>query len=248
MLYVSLPFWLLMVVLTAWGVHRLWSGMVRPKVVNLLLLPGTLVAQLGHVLGLLVTGARVTNNSLYGDGESGEPETTTNAETRIPVVGPVIVGMLPLLACGAGLFFTIQYLGRPTASRVNVGAAQASLPTTLSGAWQLLRDLISLTESFLNAVLQANGADWRTWVFLYLLVCLGVRCAPLPGNERGTLIAIVALGVATAGLIQMFGVGESGLQITWALVNLILGSLLLLSLLSLLIHGAVRLIQFLRSG
>ena len=44
-LYAALTFWLLTVVLIAWGVHRLWCGMARPRVVNAVLLPGTLVAQ-----------------------------------------------------------------------------------------------------------------------------------------------------------------------------------------------------------
>ena len=52
MLYLALTFWLLVIVLTAWGVERLWSGMVRPKILNTVLLPGTLVAQIGLVLGL----------------------------------------------------------------------------------------------------------------------------------------------------------------------------------------------------
>ena len=53
MLYAALTFWLLVVMFSAWGVHRLWSGLIKPRAVNFVLLPGTLVAQLGHVLGLL---------------------------------------------------------------------------------------------------------------------------------------------------------------------------------------------------
>ena len=66
------------------------------------LLPGTLVAQLGHVVGLLVTGATVRNNALLGN-DSWDPETTTNPNPRIPIVGPIIIGMLPLLACGTAV-------------------------------------------------------------------------------------------------------------------------------------------------
>ncbi|MBN1513099.1 MAG: hypothetical protein JXB13_13880, partial [Phycisphaerae bacterium] len=72
MLYVAMTFWLLVIVFLAWGVHQIWSGMVKPRTVNSILLPGTLVAQLGHVLGLLVTGATVSNTTLYKDDESGE--------------------------------------------------------------------------------------------------------------------------------------------------------------------------------
>src|SRR3989304_852994 len=100
MLYVAMTFWLLVCVLAAWGVHRLWCAIVPVRVLNALLLPGTLVALLGHILGLLVTGATVRTATLYKDG-SGDPETTTHPKPRIPVIGPAIIGMLPLLACGS---------------------------------------------------------------------------------------------------------------------------------------------------
>ncbi|MCH8310314.1 MAG: hypothetical protein IIB17_07450, partial [Chloroflexi bacterium] len=50
MLYIALTFWLVVIVLTAWGVRELWGGMIKPKIINTILLPGTLVAQVGHVL------------------------------------------------------------------------------------------------------------------------------------------------------------------------------------------------------
>ena len=56
MLYAALTFWLLVIVFSAWGVHWLWSQMIKPRAVNTVLLPGTLVAQLGHVLGVAAHG------------------------------------------------------------------------------------------------------------------------------------------------------------------------------------------------
>jgi hypothetical protein len=44
MLYAALTFWLLIIVFSAWGVHTLLSQLIKPKVVNSILLPGTLVA------------------------------------------------------------------------------------------------------------------------------------------------------------------------------------------------------------
>ena len=78
MLYAATTFWLMVIVFTAWGVHRIWTGLVPPKVVNAILLPGTLVAAVGHVVGLLVTGGTVNNTALIRNDESGEPQTDAN--------------------------------------------------------------------------------------------------------------------------------------------------------------------------
>ena len=140
MLYLALTFWLLVIVLTAWGVHRIWSNMLQPKVLNTILLPGTLVAQVGHVLGLLVTGATITNPTLYKDDESGDPETTPDPRPRIPVIGPVIIGLLPLVACAVAIFCVARFLGTPVLANMDTSVVGPVLPTTMSGVWAMLRE------------------------------------------------------------------------------------------------------------
>ena len=247
MLYASLTFWLLVIVLTAWGVHQLWIAMVKPKVVNTVLLPGTLVAQVGHVLGLLVTGATISNTTLYGDGESGAPKTTADPRPKIPIIGPVIIGMLPFVACAVAIFFVVRLLGTPVLGKMSVGTIGTALPTTTAGVWQLLRDLITLMESTVGASLAADFTSWKTWLFLYLLVCLAVRMAPFPGNLRGALGAILILGVGAAAVSSLFDVADPHVQNAWAVLNLTVGTLLFLLLLSLLIRGGVGLVRLLGS-
>lgn len=246
MIYAAFTFWLLVVVLTAWGVHRLWSGMVKAKVFNTLLLPGTLVAQIGHVLGLLVTGATVSGTTLYKDDESGDPETTPNPQSRIPIVGPVIIGMLPLLACATGIYFLATTLGGRVLPELTLAGAGPMLPKSMPEAWQLLRDLVTLAETMAAAAYASNFADWHTWVFYYLLTCLCVRIAPFPGNLRGALGAIVVLGVGAALITSVFNVGELRVQSTWSILNLTVAALLLLLMTSLLIRGGVGLVQIVR--
>ena len=84
-LYAALTLWLLVIMFSAWGVHRLWSALIKPRVVNSVLLPGTLVAQLGHVLGLLLSGNSVKNTALMDDGEEGDPKSDTPDEQRLPI-------------------------------------------------------------------------------------------------------------------------------------------------------------------
>ena len=247
MLYAALTFWLLTVVFAAWGVRKLWSGLIQPKVFNSVLLPGTLVGLLGHVLGLLVTGATISETTLFKDDNSGEPETTADPKPKIPVVGHVIIGLLPLLACGAGVFFTAKYLGGPTVSQINDDVVGPKLPTSVGGFWQLLRDQITLVESTVSAIASADFRNWKTVVFLYLLICLAVRMAPFPGNLRGALGAIVLLGIGGGVASSLFDIADPRVQSGWAVLNLTVAVLLVLLFVSLLIRGVTGLVSVVRS-
>ncbi|MBI1827710.1 MAG: hypothetical protein HY287_08555 [Planctomycetes bacterium] len=248
MLYFAFTFWLLVIVFSAWGVHHLWSGMIKPKVLNALLLPGTLVAICGHLLGLLVTGATVSQATLFKDDDSGEPETTTDAKPRIPILGPVVIGMLPLLACGMAIYFAARFMGSPLISHLPTSYVGRTLPLSLAGIWQLLRDLISLTESMVAALRAANYHDWRVDVFLYLVICLCIRIRPFKGTVRGSLGAIVIVGIAGVGISSFWDAADARVQNMWATLNLMVATLLLLLIISLLIRGTFNLIQALRAN
>lgn len=248
MLYVTVTFWLFVVVFSAWGVHTLWSGMIKPRAVNIVLLPGTLVAQLGHVLGLLVTGATVTNTTLYKDDESGEPQTTQDAKPRVPVLGPIVIGMLPLLACGLAVFLLSRYMGGGFLVGMSEQHVANDLPRTLTGFWDLLHHQITMVEAVVNAAIQSDLQRWQVWFFLYLLVCLTVRMAPFPGHTRGALGAILMLGVLLGLVGTVTGRGVEALHNSWPALSLTVATLTFLLLISLLIRGIVGLIRILATS
>ena len=245
MLYATTAAWLMVIVLSAWGVHLLWSGMIKPRVVNVVLLPGTLVAQMGHVLGLLVTGATVNNTTLIKDDETGDPEQTPNAKPRIPFIGPVIIGMLPLVMCAVAIFAAARLLGGTTVHGMTAGQVSQSLPVTLSEFWETLRQQITLMESTLAAALQSDLHDWHAWLFVYLVICLTVRMAPFPGNVRGSLAAIVLLGALAAVTGSFLQQTRTVIENGWYILSLCVSTLLLLLLISLIVRGIVSLAQLL---
>ena len=245
MFYVATTFWLLVVVLSAWGVHQLWSAMIKPKVVNTVLLPGTLVAQMGHVLGLLVTGATVTNTTLYKDDDTGAPQQTENPKPRIPIIGPVIIGLLPLITCALGIFLAADWLGGTTFREMTVDRVPTALPTTLAAFWQLLRDLITLMEAVLAAATRCDLGDWRAILFLYLVVCLTVRMAPFPGNLRGSLGAIGLVGLLAVLLSLITGETQRVIERGWGVLSLSVAALLLLLLGTAAVRGVVLLLRLL---
>ncbi len=248
MLYIAMTFWLLAAVLTAWGVHRLWCAILPVKVVNVMLLPGTLIAVLGHVVGLLVTGATVTSATLYKNDGSGDPETTPDPKPRIPVVGAIIIGLLPLLSCGSAIYLASRYLGSSLMQRLPAGPVSADLPTALPAMFDFLRAQITLVESLVGALSASDFSDWRTSVFVYLLACLTIRMGPFKGTARGALGAIVLLGAGMAAITSLFDVADPRVQTGWAVLNLTVASLLLLLFVSLIVRGAVGLVQVLRTN
>ncbi len=244
MLYAALTFWLLVAVFSAWGVHSLWSSMIKPRVVNSILLPGTLVAQLGHVLGLLITGNAVQNTTLMSDDDEGKPQSDAPERTRIPVLGPILIGLLPLVACAACLYVAARFFGDGVLGEISGGAALTvppELPTTLAGTWALLRESINLVEQLVSAVVRSDWMSWKTALFLYLAVCLTVRMAPFEGNRRGALGAIVLTGLVV-GVIATLTLSARQLVLSsWPILSFAVGVLLFLLLLSLAVKGGVEL-------
>ena len=245
MLYAALTFWLLVLVFTAWGVHHIWSGLVKPRTVNLLLLPGTLVAQIGYVMGVLVSGGTVNNTTVIKDDETAEPQQDDNPKPRIPVIGPVLIGMLPLGACGVALYVASRSLGADITGKLGRDLLAVSLPVTMGQFWDLLRSLITLAQQAFEAVWTAELLQIPTAIFVYLVVCLTVRMAPFPGNLRGSIGAIVLLGVVAAVLGTALPAAVDMVHGWWPVLSLAVATLLALLLLSLAVRGLVELVRVL---
>lgn len=247
--YASMTFWLLVAAFSALGVHRLWCSIFEPKAVNWALLPGTLVAQLGHILGLLVTGGTVNNTSLIKDDGSGEPQTPSEPESRLPVLGAVIVALLPLVGCAAAIYWVSRYFGVPILLAVDERVAgKLILPTSLSSFFDTTRGAITLVEQLVDAVRTGNYREWRTWVFLYLVICLTVRMAPFAGNLRGSIGAILLTGLISFLVGHLTGMTDSLLSSVWPLVVFCVAVLLMLLMFSLIAKAAVMLGKIFYAG
>ena len=243
--YAALTFWLLVIVFSAMGVHRLWSSLIQPRIVNSVLLPGTLVAQLGHVLGLLVTGGTVNNTALVKDDDSGEPQTAQETQTRIPVVGPIVIALLPLVGCVLAIYWVAAYFDSPILADISAAtsAGDVVLPTSFTLFFATLHQTLALVETLLHAIVLADLANWQTVLFLYLVICLTVRMAPLTGNLKGSLGAIFLFGIIAFLLGKLFHATPSLLASVWPLITFCAAISLLLLIVSLLLKGIVGLAQ-----
>lgn len=249
MLYAALTFWLFVTIFCALGIHMLWSGMIKPRIVNSILLPGTLVATLGHVLGLLITGNSVQNTKLMGDDEAGAPQSSPPEKARIPVIGPILIGLLPLVACAACLHVAASYLGGGTlANFAQSAAALQNVPMTVNGVWDLPRNGLRLAEVAAKSVASSDRTNWKTLLFLYLTICLTVRMAPFDGNRRGAIGAILLAGIVIGVLGSFVPAARELVLSSWGVLSFAVGTLLLLLMISLLVRGGVGLVMTLVRG
>jgi len=240
MIYAALVMWLVIIVFCAQGVYHLWTRFAKPKLVNILLLPGTLVAQLGYVLGCLVTGSPVGNATLMGGdgGSQGGPP-----KAKVPLIGSMIVALGPLITCGVTIYLLTVFLAdemvRP------IGSARQQIPLSVGQCWRLLHDAINLAESFAGAFEPRKLIRWQHLLALYLTICLTVRMAPLPGNLRGGVLGVAGLGLILA-IVNVFvdSIRPAVIHV-WPVVSLAAAALLFLLAISLAVRAAASLVMIL---
>ncbi len=244
MLYAAMVFWLMVLVFAAYGTHQLWAGIMKPNVLNVLLLPGTLIAQAGRIVGMLVTGAQINNAALLTTADPAKIAKSKTSKPKIPVVGPVLIALLPMLACGFAIHMVVTTIGQDVLN-TSTQLTSNELPLTFNSPWELLRSTIGVAEHVTGIVLSSDFRNWQTWLFVYLMICLTVRMAPMPGAHRGAIGAVLLIGVFIGLAGRFAATTEGAIQGLWDLLNFSVGCLLCLLLLSLTARGGVGLFRIL---
>ncbi len=244
MLYAALVMWLMIMIFAAQAVNRLWAGFGKPKIVNMLLLPGTIVAQLGHVLGCFASGSPVSGVVLIGSDQQGDAQAAP-AAPRIPVFGSIIVALGPLVTCGLAIYLLANYLGGAVLNQLADRSASQAVPASIEQFWALLHSWIDMAAGFVTAFELGKLTAWRHALLLYLTICLTVRMAPLPGNLRGSVLAIIGLGILLAIVGNLFGSARAVVLSVWPVLTHATASLICLMIISLLVRGAVSLLTIL---
>lgn len=234
MIYASACLWFMVTVLTAWGVHRIWCGMLRARALDVILLPGTFVAYIGRTVGLLLTGAALHEPA---DKDAGAPD-VPDYVPRISFFGPLVVGLLPTLAVGSALYVLLTQFAGGVVKGVPGETVAVNLPLSLSLFWEQLRGLVTLAEKTLEAVRRTDMETTRLAALVYLMICLTVKLAPHPGNVHGHFGAIAGV----LGIMALAGTLSAGpedfLHRIWPILAVSLGWLLILLILSLMARAA----------
>lgn len=244
------------------GVFTLLAKLTKPVVVNWLLLPGTIVSEMAYIFGCLITGGEIRRSKLMPDGgakgDGGAP--ATEAQPKLKFVGPMMASMLAIVACGAAIMVSHNYLGKTVIEKF-VGADhqvqsvllapkgyhKRELPETASAAmntfWDMLHDQVTMLKRTTNMLGELDWNSWKIPLFIYLSVCLAVRLSVASRPARPTLAAVVLIAVVIALLGLVWKDLDNLMDQVWPLLSYIWGLLLMVLVLSLLISGVVALLR-----
>ena len=254
MFYLALTFWLMIALLQAFAVYRLWQGIVRPRWINVVLLPGTIVAETAHFLAALLTGAPVRQAKLVSDDPIGEAIGGGSGGggggkegKGVPVLSPLLLGLFPLLAGIIVIYLLYAYFDGAAVERIARHSQELSqrldkvTPQPAEWPFYIIQQQLTLARELLNSLMR-GAATWKLWLFAYLAMCLSVRMVPLRGNLRGGMAAVVLIGGLAAGLGYLFPSIDQGLHEQWKLVAYVIAQLTLLLAVTLAVRAIVALV------
>jgi hypothetical protein len=167
------------------ALDRLWAVAIPVRPLYLFIrLPGIVLHECAHIVGCLMTGARVHRVVLFAkDGGS-----VTYARPKIPYIGDVIISTAPLFLLPLALSFITGIFG------VYLGCVFPVYPAALTSAdslFDLTRAIFSTFSD--NLVTRFNG-----WFLLYLYLTTSLVLSTAPSSQdmknaaAGSILLVLA--------------------------------------------------------
>jgi hypothetical protein len=193
--YVVTLLWFGAVLSAAWYADRAWSRMLG-RAYWVFLAPGVAIHELSHVLACLITGAKITKVRLWGP-EGGEVQ---HQPPKLPVIGQPIICLSPMVGCAATLALLGVLLDAPLYR--SISAMPATLTFSPHGIAGFIESGLDALWAVARGMVRSDWAQWKTYVFLYAAVCLGISLRPSAKDLKGALLGLMAV-VAVLALADL---------------------------------------------
>ncbi len=185
--YVGLLVWIAVATLLSYVIERLWTDFTSRRYFRCALAPGVVVHELSHVVGCLLTGAKVGRVVLFSP-SGGSVE---HSKPKMPIVGQPLISLAPIVGC------TLALWGVWWVFSDRLALEMADLPAVKFSAaggaelWQALKDLLiaSFRQAFSREFLSLEGL-----LFLYCVLTFSIGMAPSRTDLRHALLGLVAVG------------------------------------------------------
>jgi hypothetical protein len=179
------------VIALSYSLDRLWAVAIPVRAIYLFIrLPGVVLHECSHIIGCLLTGARIHNVVLFSeDGGS-----VTYSSPRLPYIGDVIISTAPLFLLPLAFSLVTWVFGS------YLGCVFPAFPATLESADDLTGLGYAVFGTFSdNLLVRFNG--WFL-LYLYLTVSLVLSVAPstqdMKNAAAGSILLVLA-GILIAG-------------------------------------------------
>lgn len=250
MTYVTLGFWLVLILVTGLSLYRYWTRRLGGAVVDWLMLPATLVSEAAYSAGRMVTGRPAFGGLI-------SPQDVKSDACRFAISGKhgFLVSMfssfLAFVLCGLALAATIKWLGRNvvqslilTYGLLDLTSLPKELPVQWDSFWDFLIYQIDLLRRFCEMISRQDFLHGRVPVFLYLSGIFSVRLGPVRHDWRATLVVgVILVGLTSATAATVPAVDNFVASKLWFALTYVWGLLLFLLALTLILTGIAALVH-----
>ena len=186
----------------------LWAQMLPGNVFTYLIrAPGVVVHECAHILGCLLTGAKIKKVVLFSEGGGS----VTHTKPTIPLLGNVIISTaplfcIPLVLAGFAWFFS-QYLG----------CVFPPLPLVIDSP----EGVLSLGGGIAGMFTQNILVKFNPWFFLYLYLTLSLVLSLAPSHQdlKNAVTGVILLMIA--GILIFWSTIPWAVTILWEITRYI---------------------------
>lgn len=181
----------ILVIMLSYALDRLWAVAMPVRAAYLFIrFPGVVLHECAHILGCLLTGARIRNVVLF----SGDGGSVTYTRPGLPYLGDVIISTAPLFLLPLALTFISWIFGTFLGC---VFPAFPAMPETPG-------DLVNLVEIVFSAITENLLTRFNGWFLLYLYLTLSLVLSAAPSlqdmkNAVSGLVLLILAGIVVTG-------------------------------------------------
>jgi hypothetical protein len=192
---------IVIIIISALGYTSNWLNwkFLNYKINHLLYYFGAFIHETSHAILCLLTGAKIHKYKVITE----QPQ-VTYSNSKIPILGNLLISIAPILGGLAFLFFLNKYFL----------AHQFIMPAFVD--WRFF------FNDFLKFITQINIAKWQDWVIIFLFLNMGAMIGPSWQDLKNVWILIIILIFIPSLFFAHLGLLASAFILTNIILQIIL--------------------------
>ncbi len=175
----------ILVMLLSMALDRVWAAVIPVRgIYYLVRAPGIVLHECSHILGCLVTGAKIQKVVFFSE----EGGLVTYTRPLLPWLGDVIISSAPLFC------IPLILSGLTWCFATYLGCTFPAFPDTIQSMDAIRQMGTVIVDLFANNLVYHQ--NWWFLLYLYLTISLVLSVAPSPQDIRNAAIGIVLIALA----------------------------------------------------